>query len=479
MEALAQKLGLSLEAPEFCQFLFAQHREQIGTGGVRAGKSTAGAMRLATEARIKVMLQQAALYWIIGPDYPQTREEFRYLREWSQKLGIYESSSEPQDGPRVLQLKGGVRIETKSAMYPERLGSVAPDGILVAEAGQCSEEVRRICQERSMEKAAWVLYTGTLENSMEKPSYAWFTELATEWEADRTLAHGSYRLPSWINTTLYGSCLEHIQNDPSMAEYCPDADHGPAHSGQNHPAIIKAKDDLPDYVFAIRIAGEPAGVPFQVYRQLEDEDAVRLLPFNGGPQVNVFGGIDYGTVHPSTLSVVTFHPNPVYVPGGFKEIAWLRETCMRETDPGDVRWLRETREYLSKKWRIPDLHWMVDPNEKFMADSFMGKAVSGTAGSREYRMGLLGSRLTAKAFLFDSTGPGVPGTHEEMRGVHRIKTRSGELVLRRDKDDRSASVENCIEGADGRMLHDLPGVFKIGYNAYKRGMSRVREFNGA
>src|SRR3990167_2012372 len=113
-----------------------------------------------------------------------------------------------------------VQIDTKSAGHIERLGSVAPNGILVVEARQCAgtkeDGIRRICLERAAEKGAWVKYTGTLENDEQKPIWAWYSELAEEWQKSPTAAHATYSLPSWENVAIYGRCNEQIENDPPL-----------------------------------------------------------------------------------------------------------------------------------------------------------------------------------------------------------------------------------------------------------------------
>jgi hypothetical protein len=467
-EEVCKRIELDLTSPEFTEALFSQHREQINTGGVRSGKTTAGAAWLFYDAQIKILLGQPALYWIIGPDYPQTKQAFRYLKQWAIKTGDYVNSSEPQDGPQMLEMTRGIRIETKSAVYHERLGSVAPDGILVDEAGQCSDEIRRICQERSMEKSARILYTSTLENEFDKPQYAWFTELAAEWEQDRSLAHGSYRLPSWINHTIYGSCLQAIKTDPSLEEFCPDDNHGPSHSGYIHPEIQRAKAGLVPYIFSIRIAGEPAGLPFVVYPQLENESRY-LRPFDSGPKLSAYGGIDFGSVHPSVLSVVTFHPRiGAYLPGQLRDMGWVREVRIKRDDPSDVNWIRQTKHDLSVKWQIPNQNWRTDPNEKFMARTYSATAVSGSAGSRDYRIGLFVARLNDDAIAYDVNGPGVRAAYEEAKQIRRVKQRNGEMVLRRIDDDMQASIEDAVEGRDGLIHREFPKPLQRRYRQHGR-----------
>lgn len=468
MQMTCKQVGLNLDSPEFTEALLAQHREQIVTGGVRAGKSTWAAAKVWVSLQTKLLFGQPALYWIVGPDYPQAKAEIGYLRKWALLTGDHLESTEPDEGSRSLDIKGGIHIETKSGKYTERLGSVAPDGILVVEAGQNSEELLTVMRERSMEKSCPIWYSGTLESDVLKPNWAWYSETAEKWEADRDRAHGSYRLPSWVNLSVYGDCRTATRVDPSLLAYCPDENHGPTHSGRLHPEIERSyqlallKGDLDTW--KRRVAGEPTGLPFIVYPQLSNENTDRLVAFSGGTQIDATGGGDYGTVHPTVLSVVTYHPRiGVQLPGEFTNNAWVREVCWNEDDPGDVSWLRRTQDYLARKWKVPPQKWGFDPNEKFMAKSFKAEAVSGSAGSREYRIGLTGSRLNADALFFDITGPGVAKAYEQMKRVHRVKQRSGELKLVRLDDDGAATIENNIEMKDGMVRLEIPKPFRLKY----------------
>ena len=208
---LLEAVGVRLDGERFREACLAEHSEQIDTGGVRAGKSTDGAATIVKDVGKQLLrgVYTSLLYWIIGPDYAQCREEYRYLQEWFKKLGmgleevVIERESIPMEGPRSLTVRMPnvqgqtvtIQIDTKSAGHIERLGSVAPNGILVVEAGQCAgtkeDGIRRICLERAAEKGAWVKYTGTLENDEQKPIWAWYSELAEEWQKNPTRGHAA------------------------------------------------------------------------------------------------------------------------------------------------------------------------------------------------------------------------------------------------------------------------------------------------
>ena len=475
---LLENVGVNMAGPHFCNSLFNWHYEQITTGGVRAGKSTGGAAKIILDiAYHQFMAHDDLLYWIIGPDYLQTHQEFGYIQKWLSKLGSAEEvqvqASTPQDGTRRMEAKilsnnaqgrytMKVVIETKSAMHTQRLGSVAPDGILVVEAGQCPEEIRATCIERASEKGAWIAYTGTMEIKEGRTYYPWFTELATKWQDEMSPLTAAYSLPSWENRELYGNCLSQITNSPALAYYCPDANHGPAHSGYLHPVIQHAKANLADRDFRMRFGGEPQGVPYLVYPQLQDESKY-LKPLPAGlAWYTATGGMDYGTVHPSTLVVVSFARDLGGAPGEPSGVGWVREAWANDgNDPGDTHLLQAKKLELSRKYEC--WRWGVDPQQTYAAkNDAWATTVSGSAGSREYRIGLTATRLNWSRLFFDVNGAGVRQLFDEMKLVHRFKTRDGELKIHRDKDDRTAAVENAIETMDGlvRPKPPTPGKMK-------------------
>ena len=483
--ATLEACGLRLDSPSFQRAAFAQHAEQIDTGGVRAGKSTDAASKVTVDMAVHALLgdKKQLLYWIIGPDYPQAREEFRYILSWCKdKLRNWavDSPSMPQEGQWSMTLTTTaldeddkpfrlvVVVETKSAMHTERLGSVAPNGILVVEAGQCPESVREKCIERAGEKGAWIAYTGTLENDELKPVFTWYSDLAQAWQEDLTPAHGAYALPSWENVEIYGNCLKQTAGNEALKSYCPDDNHGPAHSGLNHPSMRCAKQTLDDATFMRRFAGKPVGLQFKVYPQLkfwEQQGESLLCPFEPqGRLLKAVGGEDFGDVHPSVLTVAQLYEDPrdVDLPKEApKGILWIRECWFNGGDfSGDTFELNRNKARMKREWDC--WQWLVDPNERFAANNDpWSENVSGSAGSRQFRLGLLGARLTMKKVRFDIAGPGVKDAYEEMDGVHRKKLRSGELQLVRDKDDRTATIENIVEGVDGAPYVPMPKQSRI------------------
>ena len=439
VKPLLAAVGTQL-TPEFEEALFDQPREKIIFGGWRAGKSRLGATDILVDwfinqasALARKVKPEPRLFWIVGPDFQQAQQEFLYLFEWfSLQNGWITNVSNPIEGSKSITLLDGSRIETKTAQAEERLGSVAPHKILACEAGQFSEEARLWLRGRAMEKRAQIIYTGTLEDEQMHKQWAWYIELGSAWMLERNDDHAAYSLPSWANTAIYPE-------------------------GRNDPEIVKMEADLKeqtgsDYAFLRRIAGVPAGSPYQVYPQLTTAALLRPIP-QGTKFVRHVGGIDFGTVHMSALTVIGITA---------ENVAWVRECAVNEGST-DSQWVKDEHARLSRTYNC--WLWGTDPNEKFMARSFKAEAVSGSAGSREARVALTSARLNRGLLMFDQNGPGVPQAHAEMMGVHRKKLRTGELVYDRTDDDRTASIENVLELADGSKSIALPRA--VGKRVYQ------------
>ena len=115
---------------------------------------------------------------------------------------------------------------------------------------------------------------------------------------------------------------------------------------------------------------------------------------------------------------------------------------------------------LSRKWGC--WRWGVDPNQTYAAkNDAWATAVKGNANSREFRIGLTTARLNWTKLYFDSTGSGVAELYREMQKIHRYKDRQGQLILRRDKDDMTAALEDAIEVMDGLTKATAPVAGEI------------------
>ena len=134
-----------------------EHRIKHIIGGIQSGKSTTGAAEL-----ISSPFWLGQLYWLIGADYDACRPEFGFLEQWFTKLGVVKSSRFPHRDQCILELAGGIVIETKSAKYLERIAGRPLDGIVMCEAAQMPYEVFTRSAERLSTKKGWLVMEGCL-----------------------------------------------------------------------------------------------------------------------------------------------------------------------------------------------------------------------------------------------------------------------------------------------------------------------------
>ena len=445
-----EDLGL-LITPEFRAALELAGFEVVITGGYRAGKSKVGSAKIFVYPKFP----DGILVWIVGPTYLSTNQEMIYLHEWCDKWNLVRSFSQPTNEVWRLELKCGTVVETRSAQHTERLASVAPDFILVTEAGQCPPTVRAALLGRALERGAPIIYTGTLEADDEKPQYAWFEQLASDWRLNPTYAQKSVSLPSWSNLAIFNGI------DPITGKTYIHPETGePSSIGRQDWRIKLAEAANDAYTFARKYAGIPLGAPNPVYHQLveagAEEKFIKPIPANIHWETSV-GGADWGVVHPWALVVVSASTHLIRtaenLSGIKRNVAWVRECVWSGPNSGDSQLFNQQKRLLSAKYRAS--RWGVDPVQSSLADNFGTRTVKGSAGSRDGRIGMVRSRLNNGSLYFDPSGPGVQELFAEMKLIRYKVGLDGKQGLLRDKDDRSAALEDAVEVLD--TAANLPG----------------------
>lgn len=188
-----------------------ERRLKVVTGGEQAGKSFSAAMEMMTK------LFWGKIFWIVGPDYSQCKNEFNYLQGWLERLGLLAGTpNKPDKGGWRMRTLLGQTITTKSAQDVATIAGEAPDGILFVEAGQAPYEAFLRCYGRTMPKAeagSWLCVNGTFE----KDTGAWLRNL---WKAAQTPSPAvfsrikSFSIPSYANRTFYPQGID----TPSVRE---------------------------------------------------------------------------------------------------------------------------------------------------------------------------------------------------------------------------------------------------------------------
>lgn len=239
--------------PAQAAYIFDEYLVKLVAGGVRAGKSKSSARSMDW-----FMGLPNGLVWIIGPRYNEANVEFDYMLQPYHELGLVENMATPMEGPRYFQVKGGTRVETKSATDPVRIASYAPDAILVVEAGQTPHEVVAKAEERAVQKDAYIIYSGTFEESLN-----WYADMYTELQTPENRYNGrSYSLPTWSNVVEFPG-------------------------GRDDPKIKRLEAALPEDLFLERCAAQPYKPVGLVFREFSPKRHVVKLEVDPGLPVEL------------------------------------------------------------------------------------------------------------------------------------------------------------------------------------------------
>lgn len=221
------------------------------------------------------------LFWLVAADYNRTRAEFDYICDYLDTLGLAYFASKQVD-PGVIEIQGGIKIETKSAQDPRKIAMVAPDGILVCEASQIDYETYLRLRGRIAEKRGWLMMSGTFESSL-----GWYPELYARGQA----AHStddliSFSLPSWSNTHIYPL-------------------------GENDPEIIRLKNDTPHDYFMERYGGVPCPPKGRVFEEFSNK--LHTGPYLFDPDDPVYLFVDPGYSSAYAVLAAQKHNDTLYI----------------------------------------------------------------------------------------------------------------------------------------------------------------------
>lgn len=457
VERIAQSVGVKTW-PSFVDRASCDKKEIFLNGGWRGGKSTSAAFLLLV-AIILEMLQKPGshLVWLVASDYKYTVPEFNYILEWTTRLGFQSTDkSTPMQGSRHVVLgapglPGTIEIETKSADDPTSLGGRAPDWLLACEAGLLSEEARFWILGRTAEKNATVVWSGTFENDENKQQFAWFEEESEQAWTSPSSRRSAFRLPTWENMSLYDSCSQMIQEDPSLATWCPSPEHGTAHSGSNHPMIRKLQDQWKDRPkdWLKRFGGEAVGTRNPVYEwaeldRIDDISGNKYLislsqwEKEHGPMLWLHraGGIDPGLVHPAGLVYAAMNQN--------RDIWFVDAKRLKSSNNAE---LYAHKDLWQKQYRIRQ--WGGDPvGLKYTRPGENIIAMTGSVWGREERAAIVNSYAIGidnrQHLYFNADSEGCRQQFAEAKAIHRKVKPNGEWGYNRVDDDLMAAGENAV-----------------------------------
>ena len=250
-------------------------RNRLVSGGERGGKSKLGAMELTGS----IFADAGNLYWLFGATYQETSQEYFYLTDNFNKLGLLASVTKVFN-PGEIVLKTGTVIKTISGTDPRAIGREAPDGILVCEAAKIDYITFLRLTARCAEKRAWMLLTGTFEGSL-----GWYPEKFIEWQLPNVEGR-SFSLPSWSNLVVFPG-------------------------GRKDPEIIRQEKSLPKELFDERFGGVPCPPTGLVFKEFKVTHHVKDISINFNEPIYL--AIDPGFAGAYAVEVVQVINDVIYV----------------------------------------------------------------------------------------------------------------------------------------------------------------------
>ena len=272
------------------------------TGGEQAGKSLLASKKWLQEFVPDIVRAKAAgykfplIYWLVSEDYDRTSQEFNYIKQDLDMLGLLHGSSKRVD-PGFLEVGGGsgekpviAIIRTKSGKNYKTLGQEAPMGIIGCEASQLDLEAYLRLVSRQAPHKAWLFLTGTMESSL-----GWYPQLRQTWTTGLENKR-AFSLPSYSNHYLYPG-------------------------GKDDSAIRQLRADTPDDFFMERIEGIPCPPRGLVLPEfIADVHVSESCVYVPGQPVTVW--YDPGYDHAAALEVTQYIAGQVRVFTEIYERGW-------------------------------------------------------------------------------------------------------------------------------------------------------------
>lgn len=229
-------------------------------------------------------------YWIVGPDYRQTRAEFTYLYEALEPEGLVKESSMPlaETSPWSMTLAWDAVIKTRSSIDVTKLASFKVNGAIIAEAGQQDHAVYLKLLGRISETGGFLILSGTIERGQQ-----WYIDLYKRWQAPNTLDARSFSLPTWSNTVIFPG-------------------------GRDDPRIKELEGEYPEDLFEERFGAKPRKLQGLVIPEFDMATHVKKLEVD--PKLPVELWIDpgqhcYAVLFVQTWGLVTHVLDRIYARG--------------------------------------------------------------------------------------------------------------------------------------------------------------------
>lgn len=192
-----------------------EHRVCQLLGGERGGKSMLAAFLM----MVSMSPEEEGEYWIVGPDYNQSRPEFKYLYDWLNDAGMVAEVSMPasETSPWSMKTIWGAKVRTRSGADTQKLASFKVSGVIMAEAAQQIYEGYLKLLGRISETGGFLILAGTLEKGL-----PWYAQLFERWQGSNLYKAMSFSLPTWSNREVYPGGRDDPKIQQLESEFPPD-----------------------------------------------------------------------------------------------------------------------------------------------------------------------------------------------------------------------------------------------------------------
>lgn len=270
-------------------------------GGERSGKSYTSVAIVGKKLSVNKWPERRN-YWIIGPDYMQSRAEFEYLHNIYSSLGLVVKSSMPESPTSrwSMTLSTNERWETRSSADVRKLASFSIHGAMIVEANQQEPAVWLKIRGRLMEKRGWCVLSGTYENTSE-----WFIDIYYKWLTQNKEGGCSFSLPTWANTKAFPL-------------------------GEDDPEFLSARESMPAEWYNERYAGVPSKPSNLVIPEFDWATHVPDEPLELMPDVPVELAIDPGKKVYCVIFLQKIGRDRIHVLDCIYKRNWIAQTVIPE-----------------------------------------------------------------------------------------------------------------------------------------------------
>lgn len=293
--------------------------------GVRGGKTTAGAIRFVNKIAQQLAELEASnkqgLWWLVAPNSVIGRVMQQAFETHANAVGLIQKVKGPESN-RVWILKGGHRVEFRSAQQEESLVAAEVSGVWLDEFTLMGEKVWTVSlRPRLATTGGWAIFTGTPRGR------------------------------NWAYEEIFRRGLKDDDKyDPEFASYTWFSSANPAIPTSE---IEAARRQLPDAYFRREWEASWEAFHGQIYthwnRALHYREGVALLPVPDGTRVIM--GVDWGSANPGAVVVCRWLPTG----------EWQLVEEVQEADKLPAWWHSKIAE-LWRRWRVEKI-WC-DPEDR-------------------------------------------------------------------------------------------------------------------